>query len=235
MLVAILEKTANRGPIVMQISHLLGKFSDKAADPPDHAHVRRPLTRSPSRITPWAWRRFLAGQADVASTEADAGARDEARLGARRDPEGRSWRQVSPPTSSPSTNRSSPRIPARSKCALQLGRELAAERRLAEARDQFPRPTSSRRATRRPLMRWALLSLQLEDFGDRRSLQPRAEAGLSRATASLLGMGQAAEGTQEIRRAIGWYQKVEAGDWVRAQLKDSRPSSPASKGSPRAA
>src|SRR3981189_3544362 len=31
MLGGILEKTANRGPIVMQLAHLLGKFPDKAA------------------------------------------------------------------------------------------------------------------------------------------------------------------------------------------------------------
>jgi len=51
------RETANRGPIVMQISHLLGKF------PATRPRSSRPRSTSsaryeiPSRITPWAWRR----------------------------------------------------------------------------------------------------------------------------------------------------------------------------------
>jgi hypothetical protein len=82
------------------------------------------------------------------------------------------------------------------------------------------RPRSSRGTTRRPPYAIGLLSLQLDDYprGAGRVLA-RAEAGLSRAHAIYLGMGQAAEGLKRYEEAIGWYQKVEAGDWVRAQLK----------------
>ena len=65
-----------------------------------------------------------------------------------------------------------------------------------------------------------LLSLQLEDY-------PSAQAAFDRAlkenyrepTAVYLGLGQAAEGLKQYDEAIRWYQKVESGDWIRAQLK----------------
>jgi tetratricopeptide (TPR) repeat protein len=43
--------------------------------------------------------------------------------------------------------------------------------------------------------------------------------GYREPTAIYLGMGQAAEGLKRYEEAIGWYQKVDSGDWVRAQLK----------------
>src|SRR6185369_15974 len=43
--------------------------------------------------------------------------------------------------------------------------------------------------------------------------------GYREPTSIYLGMGQAAEGLKRYEEAIGWYQKVDSAEWVRAQLK----------------
>jgi tetratricopeptide (TPR) repeat protein len=103
---------------------------------------------------------------------------------------------------------------------MQLGRELAAERKLAEARQQFrevervdPRDGQAPYAV-------GLLSLQMEDFADAQAAFTRAmRLGYRDAAGVYLGLGQAAEGQKRFDEAIGWYQKVESGDRLRAQLK----------------
>ena len=65
-----------------------------------------------------------------------------------------------------------------------------------------------------------LLSLQLEDYTEAQQSFARAlKQNYRDPTAIYLGLGQAAEGLKNYDEAISWYQKVEAGDWVRAQLK----------------
>jgi tetratricopeptide (TPR) repeat protein len=65
-----------------------------------------------------------------------------------------------------------------------------------------------------------VLSLQLEDYAEAQSAFNRSlKLGYREAAAIYLGMGQAAEGLKRVDEAIDWYQKVESGDWVRAQLK----------------
>jgi len=65
-----------------------------------------------------------------------------------------------------------------------------------------------------------LLSLQLEDFTDAKAAFTRAlKQNYREPTSIYLGLGQAAEGLKNYDEAIAWYQKVEQGDWVRAQLK----------------
>ena len=65
-----------------------------------------------------------------------------------------------------------------------------------------------------------LLSLQLEDYESAQAAFDRAlKENYREPTALYLGLGQAAEGLKQYDEAIRWYQKVEAGDWVRAQLK----------------
>jgi len=103
---------------------------------------------------------------------------------------------------------------------MQLGRELAAERKLAEAREQFREV--EKRAKNDPQAAYAtgLLSLQLEDFNEAQQAFTRALKNSYREPAAIyLGMGQAAEGLKRYEEAIGWYQKVDSADWVRAQLK----------------
>jgi tetratricopeptide (TPR) repeat protein len=103
---------------------------------------------------------------------------------------------------------------------MQLGRELAAERKLAEARVQFR--AAEKLAAKDPQAAYAvgLLSLQLEDFEEAQGAFTRAlKLGYREPAAIYLGMGQASEGLKRYDEAIGWYQQVESGDWVRAQLK----------------
>src|SRR5262249_39546097 len=103
---------------------------------------------------------------------------------------------------------------------MQLGRELAADRKLAEARDQFREAEKRLKGDPQPSYAIGLLSLQLEDFSDAQVAFTRALKNNYREPAAVyLGLGQAAEGLKRFDEAIGWYKKVESGDWVRAQLK----------------
>ncbi len=103
---------------------------------------------------------------------------------------------------------------------MQLGRELAADHKLGEARDQFRE--AEKRAQSDPQAAYAtgLLSLQLEDYAEAQQAFSRAlKQGYREPTSIYLGMGQAAEGLKHYEEAIGWYQKVDSAEWVRAQLK----------------
>jgi tetratricopeptide (TPR) repeat protein len=103
---------------------------------------------------------------------------------------------------------------------MQLGRELAAERKLAEARDQFREVEKLSKKDAPAAYAIGLLSLQLEDYADAQTSFTRALKLNYRDPAAIyLGMGQAAEGLKRYDEAIDWYKKVDSGDWVRAQLK----------------
>jgi tetratricopeptide (TPR) repeat protein len=103
---------------------------------------------------------------------------------------------------------------------MQLGRELAAERKLAEAREQFREAEKLTKSDPQAAYAIGLLSLQLEEYLEAQVAFTRAlKQGYREPTSIYLGLGQAAEGLKRYEEAIGWYQKVEAGDWVRAQLK----------------
>jgi tetratricopeptide (TPR) repeat protein len=94
------------------------------------------------------------------------------------------------------------------------------ERKLAEAREQFREAERLVRTDSQAPYAIGLLSLQLEDYADAQQAFTRAlKQNYREPTAVYLGLGQAAEGLKRYDEAIGWYQKVDAGDWVRAQLK----------------
>jgi tetratricopeptide (TPR) repeat protein len=104
--------------------------------------------------------------------------------------------------------------------AHAAGRELAAERKLGEAREQFREAEKLAKSDPQAAYAIGLLSLQLEDYLEAQVAFTRAlKQGYREPTSIYLGLGQAAEGLKRYEEAIGWYQKVEAGDWVRAQLK----------------
>jgi tetratricopeptide (TPR) repeat protein len=110
--------------------------------------------------------------------------------------------------------------PASYDVRMQLGRELATDRKLADAREQFRQAEKIKPRDPQPAYAIGLLSLQLEQFGDAQLAFSRAlKLGYREAAPIYLGMGQAAEGLKRYDEAIGWYQKVDSGDWVRAQLK----------------
>src|SRR5690606_29699764 len=61
---------------------------------------------------------------------------------------------------------------------------------------------------------------QLEDYpAAQEAFQRALDRGYREPAAIYLGLGQAAEGLKRYDEAIGWYRRVESGDWVRAQLK----------------
>ncbi len=103
---------------------------------------------------------------------------------------------------------------------LQLAREFAAARRNAEARQEFK--AVERLATSDAQIPYAigLLGLQLEDAADAESAFRRA-LGLGHPDpgAVYLGLGQAAELAKRPDEALDWYGKVDAGDWMRAQMR----------------
>jgi tetratricopeptide (TPR) repeat protein len=219
MLGRILEKTANRGPIVMQLSHLLGKFPDKAAVLATTRQVTAPFAIAESRYAVGI-AALVAGQLDVAASEVDAalalkpGWEPGAILKAQ------VLRKAAPAEVIPFYQGFVAANPAAQEVRMQLGRELAADRKLAAAREQFREAEKLSRNDSQASYAIGLLSLQLEDFADAQVAFSRAlKQGYREATAIYLGMGQAAEGLKRYDEAIGWYQKVDAGDWVRAQLK----------------
>jgi tetratricopeptide (TPR) repeat protein len=220
MLGRVLEKTANRGPILLQLSHLLGKFPDKAAVLEATRTVTAPYDMLPEAHYAVGVAALIAGNVELAMSESEAAL--------SRNP---SWEQGAI-LKAQILRKSAPAEvigfyqdfvsanPASQEARMQLGRELAADRRLAEAREQFREVEKRARTDSQASYAIGLLSLQLEDFSEAQLAFTRAlKQGYRDPTSIYLGMGQASEGLKRYEEAISWYQKVEAGDWVRAQLK----------------
>ena len=220
MLGRVLEKTAHRAPIVMQLSHLLGKFPDKAAVLQATRAVTEPYDDMPETHYAVGMAALVAGDVALAMREADAA------LGLRP-----SWEQGAILKAQVMRKAANGEVigfyqkfvaenPGSQEVRMQLGRELAAERKLAEAREQFREVEKRARNDSQASYAVGLLSLQLEEFAEAQVAFTRAlRLGYRDPTSIYLGLGQASEGLKRYDEAIGWYQKVEAGDWVRAQLK----------------
>ncbi|HEX4779161.1 MAG TPA: tetratricopeptide repeat protein [Usitatibacter sp.] len=218
-LAGILEKTANRGPILVQLSHLFSKFPDKAAVLEATRKVTAPYVVAESRYAVGV-AALVANQPEVAASEADAA------LGMKP-----GWEQAAI-LKAQVLHKSTPSdviafyqdfittYPDSNEVRMQLGRELAGEHKLAEAREQFREVEKRSKNDSQASYAVGLLSLQLEDYADAQVAFTRAlKQNYRDPTAIYLGLGQAAEGMKNVDEAIAWYQKVEAGDWVRAQLK----------------
>ncbi|MGE5093959.1 MAG: tetratricopeptide repeat protein [Betaproteobacteria bacterium] len=216
----ILDKAKERGPILMHLSHLFSKFSDKAA-------VLEATREIAARYEDMAEAHYAIGVAALVASDNDL-ALKEVDVALARKP---AWeqgailkaqilRKTAPDTVIAFYESFVKEHPATYEVRMHLGRELAAERKLAEARDEFR--DAERLQPRDPQAAYAigLLSLQLEEFGEAQSAFTRSmKLGYREAAAIYLGMGQASEGLKRYDEAIGWYQKVDSGDWVRAQLK----------------
>ena len=164
---------------------------------------------------------LVAGKMDVASTESDAALALKPAWEQGAILKAQVLRKVSPQEVIGFYQVFVGRHPQSQEVRMQLGRELAAERKLAEAREQFREVEKLAKGndSQAPYA-IGLLSLQLEDYAEAQLAFTRAlKQGYREPTAIYLGMGQAAEGLKRFDEAIGWYQKVDAGDWVRAQLK----------------
>ena len=216
----LLSKNPNRGPLVMQLSHLLAKFPDKAAVLEATQAITEPYLRTPEAHYAIGVAALVAGQVELAGKEADRalGINPAWEQGAIL--KAQVLRKAAPQDLIPFYEQFVVAHPASQEVRMQLGRELAAERKLGEAREQFREAEKLARSDPQAAYAIGLLSLQLEDYLEAQVAFSRAlKLGYREPTSIYLGLGQAAEGLKRYEEAIGWYQKVEAGDWVRAQLK----------------
>jgi tetratricopeptide (TPR) repeat protein len=216
----ILEKSSSRGSLVMQLSHLFGKFPDKAAVLEATQALTEPYASIPESHYAVGVAALIAGNMDLAARESDAALELKP-----------SWEQGAI-LKAQVLRKSSPgeviafyqsfvaANPDSQDVRMQLGREFAADRKIAEAREQFREVEKRARNDSQVSYAIGLLSLQLEDFAEAEVAFTRAlKQGYREPAAIYLGMGQAAEGLKRFEEAIGWYQKVDTGEWVRAQLK----------------
>jgi tetratricopeptide (TPR) repeat protein len=219
-LASILQKSANRGAVLMQLSHLYGKFPDKAAVLDATRAVASPYLVMPEARYAIGVAALVAGKVELAAEEADAALELKPSWQQGAVLKAQILRKSAPSEVLPFYQAFVKEHPSSIEVRMQLGRELAAERKLAEAREQFREVEKLARNDAQASYAIGLLSLQLEDFADAQVAFTRAlKQGYREPTAIYLGMGQAAEGLKHYDDAIHWYQKVESGDWVRAQLK----------------
>ena len=216
----MLEKNPHRETILTQLSFLLGKFNDKAAVLKATREVVSPYLDTAEAHYAIGVAALIAADFDAAGAESDRalairGSWDQAAI-----LKAQVLRKVAPNDVIGFYQSFVSENPASHDVRMQLGRELAAERKLTEARDQFREVEKRQPKDAQAAYAVGLLSLQLEDFGDAQQAFSRAlKAGYREPTSIYLGLGQAAEGLKHYEEAIGWYQKVDSADWVRAQLK----------------
>ena len=214
-----LAKNANRGPLLMQLANLFGKFKDKAAVLEATTAIASPYD-IPEAHYAIGVAALIAGKPDLAMAQTDAAlALDPAwQQGAIL--KAQVLRKSAPAELIPYYETFVAAHPESRDVRMQLGRELASEKKLAEAREQFRAADRIGKGDAQAAYATGLLSLQMEDYADAQTAFSRAlKLGYYEPTAIYLGLGQAAEGLKRYDEAIGWYQKVDTGDWVRAQLK----------------
>jgi len=216
----ILQRSANRGPLLMQLSHLFGKFPDKKAVLEATRSVTAPYGDMPEARYANGVAAIIAGDTDGAGREADAA------LEAKPDWEpgailkGQVLKRASAADVIPFYEKFVAAHPDSPGVRMQLGRELAGERKLAEAREQFRAVEKLSKTDAQAAYAVGLLSLQLEDYADAETAFTKAlKLNYREPAAIYLGMGQAAEGLKRYDEAIDWYKRVDSSDWVRAQLK----------------
>jgi|KBSMisStaDraftv2_1062788.scaffolds.fasta_scaffold04640_5 tetratricopeptide (TPR) repeat protein len=219
-LTEVLEKSDSRGTILMHLSHLFSKFNDKKAVLDATREVADRYNDMPEAHYAIGVAALVAGRNDLARDEADDALRLKPGWEAGAVLKAEVLRKTAPDTVVAFYQSFVEEHPTAYDVRMHLGRELASDRKLTEARDEFGR--AERLEPRDPQAAYAigLLSLQLEDFTEAQGAFTRAlKLGYRESAAIYLGMGQAAEGLKRYDEAIGWYQKVDSGDWVRAQLK----------------
>jgi tetratricopeptide (TPR) repeat protein len=213
-------KAKNRGAMLMQLPYLFGKFNDKGAVLGATKAVAERYEDMAEAHYAVGVAALVAGQNDLALKEVDTalerrpswqqGAILKAQVLRKTSPEGvvafyESFVQANPESY---------------EVRMHLGRELASDRKLAESREQFREAEKLEAKDPQAAYAIGLLSLQLEDYAEAQTAFTRAlKLGYREAAAIYLGMGQASEGLKRYDEAIGWYQRVDSGDWVRAQLK----------------
>jgi tetratricopeptide (TPR) repeat protein len=216
----ILQRSANRGPLLMQLSHLFGKFPDKKAVLAATRSVTAPYGDIAEARYANGVAAVIAGDVDAANREADAA------LEAKPDWEpgailkAQILKRSNAAEVIPFYEKFVASHPDSPEVRMQLGRELAGDRKLSEARDQFRAVEKLSKTDAQAAYAVGLLSLQLEDYADAETAFTKAlKLNYREPAAIYLGMGQAAEGLKRYEEAIDWYKRVDSSDWVRAQLK----------------
>ncbi|HUL97022.1 MAG TPA: tetratricopeptide repeat protein [Usitatibacter sp.] len=219
MLTRILAQASDRGPIIVQLSNLLAKYPDKVEVLATIRQVTEPYPIVESRYAVGV-AALVAGQFEAAGNEADAALAMKPAWEQGAILKAQVLRKSAPAEVIPFYEKFVAANPDATEVRMQLGRELAGDRKLAEAREQFREVEKRGKNDAQAAYAIGLLSLQLEDYTEAQQSFARAlKQNYRDPTAIYLGLGQAAEGLKNYDEAISWYQKVEAGDWVRAQLK----------------
>jgi tetratricopeptide (TPR) repeat protein len=219
-LTEVIDKSENRGTLLMHLSHLFSKFNDKNAVLDATREVAGRYSDMAESHYAIGVAALVAGKNDLARDEADEALRIKADWEPGAILKAEVLRKTAPETVVGFYQSFVEQHPNAYDVRMHLGRELASEHKLAEARDEFQ--NAERLTPKDPQAAYAigLLSLQLEDFTEAQGAFTRAlKLGYRESAAIYLGMGQAAEGLKRYDEAIGWYQKVDSSDWVRAQLK----------------
>jgi len=216
----LIDRSGEPTALLMQLSHLFGKVPDKKAV----------LAATQALVAPHASTveaRYAVAVAHlVAGDNAAAIAQSEGLLADREGWEpaavlhAQALRKESPARVIPFYQAFVAQFPGSRDVREQLGRELAGERKLAEARAQFIEVEALTPKDGQASYAVGLLSLQLDDHaGAQGAFQRALDRGYRDASAVHLGLGAAAEGQKKYDEAIGWYKRVESADWMRAQLK----------------
>ena len=216
----LLAKSAEPGALLTQLSHLFSKFTDKPAVLEATTALAKPYLTTPEG-------HYAVGVAALLAARHEQ-ALDEARLALEARP---GWepaailyaqvlRKTEPRDVIAYYQGFLDKHPESRDVRSQLGRELAGERKLVEAREQFRAVEKLAAGDPQPPYAVGLLSLQIEDYADAEAAFKRAlDLGYRDASAIYLSLGQAAEGQKKFDEAIAYYGKVDSNDWVRAQLK----------------
>lgn len=216
----LLDKNRNRGALLVQLPHFFAKYNDRAAILEATRAIAGRYPEMPEAHYAVGVAGLVANNLELAGAEADAALKLRPSWEQGAILKAQVMRKVAPDSVIGYYRAFVASHPASLEVRMQLGRELAGERKLAEAREQFRE--AEKLAAKDPQSAYAigLLSLQLEDYSEAQVSFTRAlKLGYREPAAIYLGLGQAAEGLKSYDEAIGWYQKVESADWVRAQLK----------------
>jgi tetratricopeptide (TPR) repeat protein len=219
-LAGVLEKSTDRAAILTQMSHLFAKYPDKAAVLAATQALAKPYSATPEAHYAIGVAALVAGSNDLATNEADAALEINPRWEQAAILKAQILRKADASKIVPFYEDFVRANPDAIEVRMQLGRELAADKKLADAREQFRQVEKISKDDPQAAYAIGLLSLQLEDYADAQLSFTRAlKQGYRDPTSVYLGLGQAAEGQKKYEDAIHWYEKVESSDWVRAQLK----------------
>ncbi len=213
-------RSTDRGAFLMQLSHLFAKYPDKAAVLEATRSIASRYAELPESHYATGVAALLANRNELALEEARAALQARAGWQPAAILQAQVLRRTAPDQVISFYQAFVAQHPQSREVRQQLGRELAGERRTAEAREQFREVEKA--APDEPQAAYAigLLSLQLEDFADAEAAFKRAlDRGYRDSGAVYLSLGAAAEGQKRFDDAIAWYRKVDSADWVRAQLK----------------